>query len=170
VSTYEPGAVASVTYETADMLSPETLRGIRWSYGWHVVDATGGYETINDRYVTDVRPLVVIDPEDREGVEQLAHTIVATEHRGCGSMTCYRDTVQAALRSLLAPLKPDEPLGLGAVVEDAEGRVFVKWSHKHREDRNWKHEGMGGDYRHWSDIDVTHIHSHGWTPVVEVQP
>jgi hypothetical protein len=34
--------------------------------------------------------------------------------------------MQAALRSLIAPPKPPEPQGLGAVVEDAEGRRWVR--------------------------------------------
>lgn len=57
---------------------------------------------------TSHRPLVVIDPEDFAQVEALAG--------GEGKVNTY--WLQDRLRSLVAP-KPDEPTGLGAVVQDA---------------------------------------------------
>ncbi len=69
----------------------------------------------------EARPLVVIDPEDREQVERLA---AAINHRHVYEP--FPERVQAALRSLITPPKPEEPTGLGAVVEDAEGELWVR--------------------------------------------
>jgi hypothetical protein len=79
------------------------------------------------------RPVVVIDPEDREQVERLArdnydliHKPGAFDALSQMSQDAYVEFMQAALRSLIAPPKPPEPQGLGAVVEDAEGRRWVR--------------------------------------------
>lgn len=69
------------------------------------------------------RPLVVIDPEDREQVERLHDALAAA-----GYCEDFADRLQAALRELAnpTPLKPDEPRGLGAVVEDEDGFAYVR--------------------------------------------
>src|SRR5690606_10195009 len=63
------------------------------------------------------RPLVVIDPDDRAQVERLWDLFGAAKAYG-------PDALQAALRELANPTppKPDEPTGLGAVVETPGGR------------------------------------------------
>lgn len=67
------------------------------------------------------RSLVVIDPEDREQVERLRDY-------------CWRggtvDDWQNHLREFANPTppKPDEPTGLGAVVEDADGNRWVLYT------------------------------------------
>jgi hypothetical protein len=73
-----------------------------------------------------IRPLVVIDPEDREQVERLAEAVnaaIASPER----MTSL-EVMQAALREFADPTppKPDEPTGLGAVVVDESE---VEWVH-----------------------------------------
>lgn len=60
--------------------------------------------------------------------------------------------------------QPSEPTGLGAVVEDADGDLWVKWSLGHREDRNWKHHGRAGDYRRYGDITAVRVLSDGVQP------
>jgi hypothetical protein len=74
--------------------------------------------------VTDARPLVVIDPEDREQVNRLDIALASMHFSAanCGSFGVLR----AALRSLVEPPKPEEPKGLGAVVEDAEGARWIR--------------------------------------------
>lgn len=63
--------------------------------------------------ITDRRPLLLIDPEDREQVERLTGALV---HAGSGrNDTNHWREVQTALRSLVQPPTP-EPTGLGAVV------------------------------------------------------
>lgn len=65
----------------------------------------------------DARPLVVIDPEDREQVERLTGCL-AINGANANDRNYWRET-QAALREFANPTppKPDEPTGLGAVVE-----------------------------------------------------
>lgn len=79
------------------------------------------------------RPLVVIDPEDREQVERLAEMFhacrpLAIKWDDCTSADrkASGDAMQAALRSLIAPPRPAEPTGLGAVVEDENGRRWTR--------------------------------------------
>ncbi len=71
--------------------------------------------------IDDIRPLVVIDPEDREQVERFrdlasrfADDVPYSDGEGA-----YTTAMQAALREFASPTppRPAEPLGLGAVVE-----------------------------------------------------
>lgn len=93
-----------------------TLRrlGFRDCDGW--TDQTGATWS-TDR--VNARPLVVIDPEDRDQVAALLHAMRPGAANGFFNL-------QDALRSFIAPLKPDEPTGLGAVVEDAKGERWVR--------------------------------------------
>lgn len=83
-----------------------------------------------DRVASNLRRLVVIDAEDREEVERfreiasrLADNVPYDDKPGD-----YTDAMQAALREFASPTppKPDEPTGLGAVVEDAEGARYLR--------------------------------------------
>lgn len=97
---------------------------------------------------TTHRPLVVIDPEDREQVEQLAaiyanHGVALGYPRNDEIDADRADSLQAALRILIAPPLPPEPTGLGAVVEDARGDKWV---------RNWGYWACGMASRDWAGI------------------
>lgn len=80
------------------------------------------------------RPLVVIDPDDREQVERLRDLMDAAwvDHNDgqldfpARHTSARGNALQAALRKYANPKppKPKEPQGLGAVVEDCAG---VKW-------------------------------------------
>lgn len=76
--------------------------------------------------------VVVIDPENRDQVEQFARAYEATWVDGYKSSESTIDIVvrqmQSALRSLATDPKPEEPRGLGAVVEDADGVLWVRCS------------------------------------------
>ena len=95
---------------------------------WHY--ANGGWDELGYT-ANQARRIVVIDPEDREQVERLmaVYTGEAVK-RGAISFAGYADkradSMRAALREFATPTppKPDEPAGLGAVVEDADG---LKW-------------------------------------------
>lgn len=129
---------------------------MRTRAGWAYKDGSIG-SLAQDDY--NPRPLVVIDPEDLEQVKRFVRGIYPS-----GAATIV-DDFQVALRSLVTPPKPDEPTGLGAVVEDEEGALWVKWSTLHRADRNWKrHDEHGGNYLAWSDLAVTEVLSEGVTP------
>lgn len=77
------------------------------------------------------RPLIVIDPEDREAVERLTEVYKTEFYRGksyepqpSAESTAQRtDAMQAALRSLLTPERPDEPTLPGALVRERDQRV-----------------------------------------------
>lgn len=85
-----------------------------------------------DRVSYLVRPLVVIDPEDREAVERLQDLFADERDRNGGQSRLvvggWADAMQAALREYANPRdpKPDEPQGLGAVVEDENGYLYVR--------------------------------------------
>lgn len=72
-------------------------------------------------------PVVVIDPEDREQVALILshyHDWKWTDDMASASIS----DMQAALREFANPTppKPDEPTGLGAVVEDDAGTRWVR--------------------------------------------
>lgn len=107
----------------------------------------------------DARPLVVIDPEDREQVERLTRIYY---HDGGGPLDELASRMQAALRGFVnpKPQKPEEPQGLGAVVEDGAGSRFVR---SDVETCNpWR--GPNGLPWEWSDIDAVRVLSEGVTP------
>ncbi len=113
---WEPGDVAMVR------LHAETeIRVFRERDGWRGVKGS-----VYDPHLS-ARPLVVIDPEDRDAVKLLDGLL---EHQfNDQSVPRYMGTVdllQHALRSLLTPPRPPEPTGLGAVVEDEDGHVWVR--------------------------------------------
>jgi len=103
---WKPGDVARITLSNG-FVHPVALWNL--SNGWLTRD-----NVIHPAQVTDARPLVVIDPEDREQVERLLTSLqgMSFSAHACGAFTC----LQGALRSLLAPPRPEEPTGLGAVV------------------------------------------------------
>lgn len=90
-----------------------------WVGGEWVV--TGGRSRASNYLVA--RPLVVIDPEDREQADRLCRTWFGGSEP---ALEASVDDMQAALRSLIAPPKPDEPGGKYAVVVDADGNEWVK--------------------------------------------
>ncbi len=109
----------------------------------------------------DARRLAVIDPEDREQVERLLESLrgMSFAAHACGSHTC----LSAALRELANPTppKPEEPTGLGAVVEDAEGNTWVRigdvdmvapWTRRLSFPQEWQH------------LDAVRVLSEGVTP------
>lgn len=88
---------------------------------WHHIN--GGWNRLSDSESIQARPLLVIDPENREDIERIADAFCSIPSSG------WSDDMQAALRSLLAPPKPPkppEPMGLGAVVEDVTGAEWVR--------------------------------------------
>lgn len=73
------------------------------------------------------RPLLVIDPEDREQVRSILDAYYAdidgeADRRVSDELA---ENMQSALRTLVQPEDP-EPTGLGAVVEDSRGVRYVR--------------------------------------------
>lgn len=110
--------------------------------GWRALDNVW---TVNSP--TAIRPLLVLDPDDEDQMRGLAHAIWADR-------TLVRtdfDQVAAAVRAMLPkplPTKPEEPTGLGAVVEFyVDGERWVRfearsgswWRNKAGVDQRWSH-------------------------------
>lgn len=164
---WKPGDVAE--YDNTRIFRTEDSTGARW------VDADG-----DERFgpaLRTARPLVVIDPEDREQVERLAiaytlrHNYAGKpwEDREQHNRDLVIDSLADALREFANPKppKPDEPRGLGAVVEDAEG---LRWVRTGVEPYPWASTGQTEsgtcftDARKFSDIDAVRVLSEGLTP------
>jgi hypothetical protein len=107
--------------------------------------------------------LVVIDPEDREQVERLVRAMPAEWNLDQpDDPELFEDSttgVQQALRSLIAPPRPEEPMGLGAVVEDAEGNRFVR--SEATGSYPWSQVG-DDDWWTYPNIKAVRVLSEGW--------
>ena len=113
---------------------------------------------------SDVRPLAVIDPEDREAVKRL----LATYHgwkwddRIIDSKGASVADMQAALREFANPKppRPSEPTGLGAVVEDGEGK---RWTRANSEGE-WYSEDGNDVAITYAEVPVVRVLSEGVQP------
>lgn len=115
---WKPGDVAMYDGHIAFVWDDEDFGGDRPTF---VYTDTDGDPCSVYAEGTNARPLVVIDPEDREQVERL---MPPNWHRTDEALDWFQDHI----RSLADPKppKPDEPKGLGAVVEDADGHHWVR--------------------------------------------
>jgi hypothetical protein len=109
--------------------------------------------------------LVVIDPEDREQVARIESDFASRMHwRESTLHDERRDALHATLRSLITPPKPDEPQGLGAVVELRE--VVYQWIRAiHVGGGDWiLHDSTGGTKGpvKYDDLEVVRVLSEGW--------
>ena len=144
---WKPGdaAVLACGEETCPMREHRGLLGK--SGRWYLLELG---EWWDEHGSEPLRPLVVIDPEDRERVLRLALAVGRDE-----------ETVTKALRSLIEPPKPEEPTGLGAVVEDADG---LRWVHRGGDYFTpWvltNRSGIGGS-KGWEEIAAVRVLSEG---------
>lgn len=113
------------------------------------------------------RRLVVIDPEDREQVARLAKMIADSAEPG--ECPTVGDLINA-LREYANPTPPplEEPLGIGAVVEDSTGRLWTRISGaddspcEHagtHASPPWRHRGMSAKW--WDGISAVRVLSEG---------
>lgn len=136
--------------------------------GWFFDDGSGPNGPEEKFYPPrDLRPLVVIDPEDREQVERLTSALKLWRLKNIECLADEQEVtdVQAALREFANPTppKPEEPTGLGAVVEDAEGERWVrKGNSSHGEDwtRQIGDAWTGGS---WDRVAAVRVLSEGVT-------
>lgn len=101
--------------------------------------------------------IVAIWPEDREQVERLALAL-----RDAGS-TPGVHVLADALRSLIAPPRPPEPMGLGAAAVDGDGRKYVRIPNPDLpgdKDVWFDHQG---DFHSFADIQGVRVLSEGVT-------
>ena len=103
---YQPGDVAMVTAEWRRG-EATTATAARRKTGWErLADGAFVYD-VGDSPRAVVRSLVVIDPEDREQIEAAASALTAALINVPGGGFMRANTVQAALRSLIKPPKPE---------------------------------------------------------------
>lgn len=161
---WKPGDVAlirsSIGHEVIGLRS-----GVPSNMGWAY---TGGGPTtrqygncwMSDREATAVvRPLAVIDPECEADVEWL----MALSYKHAGPD--YHAVVQAAFREFANPTppKPDEPQGLGAVVEDANYTRWTRVESGEAETRNpwYPAHDPALQPAEWDDIAAVRVLSEG---------
>lgn len=159
-ATYEPGTVAVATVRGVS-----GVRVVRGDGHWAVAADTDDYIMDYRGLVTDVRPLVVLDPEDREQVERFC--VALDRHSGFENRW---HEVRSALIELTRPPKPPEPTGLGAVVEDAEGVRWVRAGDSHGGVLvdNWRRvttQGDDGWWQAWPRITAVRVLSEGVSDV-----
>lgn len=151
---WKPGDVALTTVggatEKVSILTETYQSGRRWwrANGW-----------VPPEMVDSARPLVVIDPEDREQIEQIAKRCYAELRAG----NVLADRLQAALRALANP-KPEEP-GRYGVVLDTAGQ---EWCRIDVSGGGYDYQPLGqiarsGSefYARWSDIAAVEIVTRG---------
>lgn len=151
------------------VVHPEYGRGIMQDsiVGW---GARGGFSMLRG-VAADLRRLVVIDPEDREQVERLRDLMdEAWVDQGNGQVEARTrgargNALQAALCEFADPKppKPEEPTGLGAVVEDARGERWV-WNAAGAGGNHWLRVGPPTVWAAWTSIDAVRVLSEGVQP------
>jgi hypothetical protein len=164
---WQPGDVAMIRHVTGKwsrmMLQPSG----RWACS-RGPEATTHAVSAED----DVRPLVVIDPEDREAVERLLSLFFPgwahVKENGSEIVGIDIARMQAALREFADPKppKPEEPTGLYAVVEDTESR---EWCRIDVIGYCWQRLGDAAGstttaYAAWDAINAVRVLSVGVTP------
>jgi hypothetical protein len=162
---WKPGDVALVTipgHEERLMTRYSTGVERGWYYGVGLnVDGKAHFSDEGSGRGHVARPLVVIDPEDRQQVERLQ--VVMWQAHGThevmrDQLPHVADVLQSALREFADP-KPDEPTGLGAVVESEDGRRWVR-SKDITTVCHWK-PSAGGRRVRWSDLPHVRVLSEG---------
>lgn len=159
---WKPGDVALVTWGRGDEVMIRTNRPAVGDV-WH-----GPNGWLGDASAKHVRSLVVIDPEDREQVGRLLDALAEKDWE-VGEGDQLADDVQAALREFANPTppKPEEPTGLGAVVEDTDGRLWFRMT---LENQTWPGEVWQEQYgcdpdrwRKYADVNAVRVLSEGWS-------
>lgn len=155
---WKPGDVARLGHvDGVSLVVDGCMKHLARGPHWHHDD--DGWDHLN---VSHARPLVVIDPEDREAVERLADafdtSLRAADPDYYERAELYAaegddlDVMQAALREFANPKppRPEEPTGLGAVVEDASSDLYVRTSQFAK--RPWCRAGTD-NHLGWVEMD-----------------
>lgn len=154
----KPGLyVATVRGEKGVIVTRQKVNG---KEVWASMTYPDGHSVHGDRHVTDLHPLVVLDPEKREDAETLLSSWLAHDS---DAPTVYGvDAMQATLRALAAPT-PAEPMGLGAVAKDAHGYIWLRQDYGITPGAlPWWSKSLRGQ-REWSEIESPEVLSEGWS-------
>ena len=150
---WKPGDVAAV--QCSDGKWRQAMFNLyqgRWT--WSFGDAT-----LRDADTSVARPLVVIDPENREEVERLGKTLFAAGFTATGRL-------QDALREFADPKppKPEEPTAKWSVVVDRDGDEWVRLLAPSFMDGWVRAEDLPGLVSRWTcyaDINAVRVLSEG---------
>ena len=154
MTAYEPGTVAVATVRgvpNVRIFGYHEGGGVfRWDSGERIADSI----VHHDRHVTDVRPLVVLDPEG-EGfhVAEMAADLRKRGH------VWLADQIEAQTK----PPKPAEPGKYGAVIA-GDGREWIRYTDREISGRDWirvSHPDEAAAYAKWSDLDVLRVTNEG---------
>lgn len=165
---WKPGDVAMVTWSKTGA-EKIMLRGVndRW------YESTGFFRA---ELARSVRPLVVLDPEDREQVARLAASYAAVasarlgdeyivwENRSPEARDKISADLTAALREFASPTppKPDEPGKYGVIIA-GDGREWFRYTTSEMRGRDWCRPGAEGstEYARWDDLNVVRVVEEG---------
>lgn len=182
---WKPGDVAMVTvpkkslptfavHERGDASAPMC----RFSTGWALLADPDYYWKDDYAFFSDIRPLVVVDPVDITGPEETDDADPIAEIANCLERLAeaeganaingsYRGKIAARLglrfKAVLSPPRPDEPTGLGAVVEDAHGVLYVRVAQDDRGYPDWK-PSHSMDRMTWLNVAAVKVLSDGVQP------
>lgn len=123
----------------------------------------GDTEVLPIEWTFNGRRLAVVDPEDRDQVVNFIRIYCeefGEEYEPNGRHRRATEAMQEALSKVANPKPPmpDEPTGLGAVVEDGNKKRFI------RAGDGWLPETILGQFRNpveWSGIDAVRVLSEG---------
>lgn len=167
---WQPGDVARVTYSGVDQIALVRPRQEALGERLEFAYVSRGYDMVDDPDVSgSARPLVAIDPEDREQVERLVNLVddCFNDVRVDGTGPTAVDLAQIRLREFVTP-KPDEPKSYLAVIQVADGRRYWRWSAGDAH-TGWPWRLLGavhadtehdGNFR-WDDLAVVEVVSEG---------
>lgn len=164
---WKPGDVALVTMgDGAERIAMRDCDGS----GWGLVGAPNHSRGLT---VVSARPLVVIDPVSITGPDETLDADPASEIAKClrrlaesDHQGTYRRRVAERLAARFEQSsKPNEPTGLGAIVEDTNGELWIRdkttTTYKH-----WKRAaGQDKSRRYpWAEVAAVRIVRQGWHP------
>ena len=160
---WQPGDVAMVRYKLmGEWREDARVRAEHPPLGGGVWWGPNGW--IGDSTAKEARPLVVIDPEDREAAKRLLETYGRQFTAWTPELDSNVTRLQAALREFANPTppKPAEPTGIGAVVEAVYDNRFVRID---RGNKAWRRVGDIDPSAtcSWEDIDAVRVLSEGVT-------
>lgn len=127
---WEPGTVALVDWEGESVVRILSKYGHTFGSDRSAWWGPEGYLRCEAEAIKGIRPLLVLDPDNPDQMRELAKTFGGKRwpgQLGVVSDSTY-EALTAAVRAMLpkpTPVKPAEPTGLGAVVEDGDGDFWV---------------------------------------------
>ena len=158
-SKYEPGTVAMIRVKGDDREVIAFRDDDSTVAGWSLGERRRSAVWVDREQVTDVRPLVVLDPEDARCV--VTYLRLAAQYAMNKQAQDNAHRIADQIEQQTRPPKPAEPTGLGAVVEDARGDFWVYTGLRNAKDgetRLWFHGSLPADY---ADIAAVKVLSEG---------